>query len=173
MRRGPQGRFEQRGSKQAGYVAFIPRPLPPDPPLRLSDDLQDLLERANRALGRLDGLATLLPDPTLFLYLYIRKEAVLSSQIEGTQSSFSELLLFESSVVPGVGAGASGVPWTGASTEPPAGASIGGPGGAASTSPFCISTPRAQAPEARIATTRGSRTPAGYQVRPRATSAIR
>jgi Fic family protein len=102
MRRGPQGRFEQRGSKQTGYVAFIPQPLPPEPPLWLSDDLQDLLERANRAVGRLDGLATLLPDPALFLYLYIRKEAVLSSQIEGTQSSFSELLLFESSAVPGV-----------------------------------------------------------------------
>jgi Fic family protein len=102
MRRGRQGRLEQRGTKQAGYAAFIPRPLPPEPPLQLSDDLQDLLERANRALGRLDGLATLLPDPALFLYLYVRKEAVLSSQIEGTQSSFSELLLFESNGVPGV-----------------------------------------------------------------------
>jgi Fic family protein len=76
--------------------------LPPDPALQLSDELHDLLERANRALGRLDGLATLLPDPTLFLYLYVRKEAVLSSQIEGTQSSFSELLMYESADVPGL-----------------------------------------------------------------------
>jgi len=102
MHRGMQGRLEQRGGGQASYRAFIPAPLPPEPPLRLTDELHDLLERANRALGRLDGLATLLPDPALFLYLYVRKEAVLSSQIEGTQSSFSELLLFESSVFPGV-----------------------------------------------------------------------
>jgi Fic family protein len=60
-----------------------------------------LLERANRALGRLDGLAVLLPDPTLFLYMYVRKEAVLSSQIEGTQSTLSDLLLFEHDAVPG------------------------------------------------------------------------
>ena len=97
-----QGRLERHGSRQAAYSAFIPNPLPPDPPLRLTDELHDLLERSNRALGRLDGLATLLPDPALFLYLYVRKEAVLSSQIEGTQSSFSELLLFESRAVPGV-----------------------------------------------------------------------
>jgi len=102
MKRGPQGRFDQRGGARDGYRAFVPTPLPPDPPLVLSEALHDLLERANRALGRLDGLATLLPDPTLFLYLYIRKEAVLSSQIEGTQSSLSELLLFENAGVPGV-----------------------------------------------------------------------
>ncbi|HET7231162.1 MAG TPA: Fic family protein [Longimicrobium sp.] len=70
--------------------------------MQLSDELHDLLERANREMGRLDGLATLLPDPALFLYLYIRKEAVLSSQIEGTQSSFSELLLYESTDIPGM-----------------------------------------------------------------------
>jgi Fic family protein len=64
--------------------------------------LQDLLERANRALGRLDGITTLLPNPTLFLYMYVRKEAVLSSQIEGTQSSLSDLLLFENKEAPGV-----------------------------------------------------------------------
>lgn len=63
--------------------------------------LQDLQEKANRALGRLDAVTALLPDPTLFLYTYIRKEAVLSSQIEGTQSSLSDLLLFESEAVPG------------------------------------------------------------------------
>jgi Fic family protein len=76
--------------------------LPPTPPLELDTELHDLLERANRALGRLDGLATLLPDRSLFLYFYIRKEAVLSSQIEGTQSSISELLLFEDEELPGI-----------------------------------------------------------------------
>ena len=81
--------------------AFVPRPLPPDPPLVL-DAFHPLLDRANQALGRLDGLSTLLPDTELFLYLYVRKEAVLSSQIEGTQSSLSDLLLFENEVVPGV-----------------------------------------------------------------------
>lgn len=101
MRRGIQGRFEKRGRGAESFSAFIPRPLPPDPPLRL-DGLHDRLERANRALGRLDGVCSLLPDPALFLYLYVRKEAVLSSQIEGTQSSLSELLLYESKEVPGV-----------------------------------------------------------------------
>lgn len=72
------------------------------PPIALSSDLQDLVERANRALGRLDGLTRLLPDPHLSLYMYIRKEAVLSSQIEGTQSSLSDLLLFEEAGAPGV-----------------------------------------------------------------------
>jgi Fic family protein len=60
------------------------------------------IDRANQALGRLDGLTTLLPDTRLFLYLYVRKEALLSSQIEGTKSSFSDLLLFENEAVPGV-----------------------------------------------------------------------
>jgi len=81
--------------------AFLPPPLPPSPPVKL-DALQTLLEQANQALGRLDGLASVLPDPTLFLYTYIRKEALLSSQIEGTQSSLSDLLLFENSETPGV-----------------------------------------------------------------------
>ncbi|HEX5726243.1 MAG TPA: Fic family protein [Longimicrobiaceae bacterium] len=82
--------------------AFIPNPLPPVPELRPDTETTDLLERANRALGRVDGLATLLPDYALFLYFYIRKEAVLSSQIEGTQSSISELLLYENEEAPGV-----------------------------------------------------------------------
>jgi Fic family protein len=70
--------------------------------LQLDGNLYDLIELANRALGRLDGLTTLLPEPSLFLYLYVRKEALLSSQIEGTQSSFSDLLLYEIEEVPGV-----------------------------------------------------------------------
>ena len=81
--------------------AFLPPPLPPEPPLDLSGLYQNL-DRANQALGRLDGLTTLLPDIKLFLYLYVRKEALLSSQIEGTKSSFSDLLLFENEAVPGV-----------------------------------------------------------------------
>lgn len=74
--------------------AFVPAMLPPDPPIDLAA-LALLLERADQALGRLDGISTLLPDPQLFIYFYVRKEAVLSSQIEGTQSSLSDLLLFE------------------------------------------------------------------------------
>jgi len=84
------------------YRAFLPAPLPPQPPLELDADLLSLLEDANRALGRLDGIAGALPDTQLFLYQYVRKEAVLSSQIEGTQSSFSDLLLYELDEAPGV-----------------------------------------------------------------------
>lgn len=88
----------------AGEVvrAYVPRPLPPKPPIAFGHADFDLLERANRALGRLDGLSTLLPDSKLFLYHYVRKEALLSSQIEGTQSSLSDLLLFEGAESPGV-----------------------------------------------------------------------
>ncbi len=81
--------------------AFVPPPLPPVPPVRL-EPLQRLMEQANQALGRLDGLASILPDLSLLIYMYVRKEAVLSSQIEGTQSSLSDLLLYESAEVPGV-----------------------------------------------------------------------
>jgi len=81
--------------------AFVPPPLPPQPRVQLGG-LQGLLEKANQALGRLDGLASILPDISLFIYLYVRKEAVLSSQIEGAQSSLSDLLLFESAEAPGV-----------------------------------------------------------------------
>lgn len=80
--------------------AYMPPLLPPKPPLRL-EALYGLMEEANRALGRLDGIASILPDTPLFLYMYVRKEALLSSQIEGTQSSLSDLLLFESDEVPG------------------------------------------------------------------------
>jgi Fic family protein len=96
------GRFVQSGDSHEGYAAFHPRPLPPDPPLRVDAELHRLLDRANQALGRLDGITLLLPDPDSFLYAYVRKEAVLSSQIEGTQSSLSDLLLFEHDAVPGV-----------------------------------------------------------------------
>jgi len=82
--------------------AFLPAPLPPVPPLTVDSELRSLLDRSLLALGRLDSIATLLPDPELFLYSYVRKEAVVSSQIEGTQSSLSDLLLFEIAAAPGV-----------------------------------------------------------------------
>jgi len=82
--------------------AFVPAPLPPAPPLAFEDGLERSLEAAVLAVGRLDGVSTLLPDKALFLYAYVRKEAVLSSQIEGTQSSLSDLLLFELDEAPGV-----------------------------------------------------------------------
>jgi Fic family protein len=85
-----------------GYWAFHPNPLPPSPPLEISASTQALIDLANQALGRLDGVTLLLPDPDQFIYTYIRKEAVLSSQIEGTQSSLSDLLLFENEAAPGV-----------------------------------------------------------------------
>lgn len=96
------GHYETSGVAGESVRAFIPPPLPPDPPLAITAELQDLIERANRGLGRLDGVARILPDPSLFLYTYIRKEALLSSQIEGTQSSISDLLLFEAGDIPGV-----------------------------------------------------------------------
>jgi Fic family protein len=79
--------------------AYLPSPLPPSPPLDLAR-LVPLLDRASTALGRLDGITTILPDTPLFIYMYVRKEALLSSQIEGTQSSLSDLLLFESDEIP-------------------------------------------------------------------------
>jgi Fic family protein len=96
------GKFMARRIGGEDVRLYVPRPLPPDPPLALGPEDIDRLERANRALGRLDALSQLLPDPDLFLYFYVRKEAVLSSQIEGTQSSLSDLLLFETDSAPGV-----------------------------------------------------------------------
>jgi len=95
------GRYLIKAYGEESVRAFVPPPLPPNPPVRL-DALQSLLEQANQSLGRLDGLASVLPNLSLFIYAYVRKEAVLSSQIEGTQSSLSDLLLFESDEAPGV-----------------------------------------------------------------------
>src|SRR5438876_8829928 len=95
------GRWEKQSGPEA-FFCFIPAPLPPDPPLQYDTEIQDLEERANRALGRLDAVTAFLPSPKQFLYTYVRKEAVLSSQIEGTQSSLSDLLLFENEETPGV-----------------------------------------------------------------------
>jgi Fic family protein len=91
-----------RISSAGETAAFVPNPLPPVPALVLDGELRQLLDRALLALGRLDSIATLLPNPDLFLYSYIRKEALLSSQIEGTQSSLADLLLFEVDAAPGV-----------------------------------------------------------------------
>ena len=74
------------------FNAFVPHPLPPAPPIRCDDELSSLLEGAGLALGRLDGVAYLLPNPDVFLYSYVRKEAVLSSQIEGTQTTLVEFM---------------------------------------------------------------------------------
>ncbi|MEW6139568.1 MAG: Fic family protein [Thermodesulfobacteriota bacterium] len=82
-----------------GYRAFIPAPLPPNPPVALTGVLQQVLSEADRALGRLDGSIQTLPNPDLFVYMYVRKEAVLSSQIEGTQSSLQDLLAAEAQIL--------------------------------------------------------------------------
>jgi cell filamentation protein, protein adenylyltransferase len=103
VNRGITGRYVRItsiGSQPAW--AFVPNTLPPVPPLQVDRSLREDLDRALIALGRLDGVTALLPDPELFLYTYVRKEAVLSSQIEGTQSSLSDLLLFELDEAPGV-----------------------------------------------------------------------
>lgn len=102
MKRGLAGTYSIRRAGGEEVRAFVPHPLPPRPPLAVATDLQDLLDRALVALGRLDSVAALLPDTSLFLYTYVRKEAVLSSQIEGTQSSLSDLLLYELDQAPGV-----------------------------------------------------------------------
>ena len=83
----------------AGYRSFMPAPLPPNPPLRSADKLQTLLSKADIALGRLDGSIQILPDPEIFVLMYMRKEAVLSSQIEGTQSSLQEVLNAEARIL--------------------------------------------------------------------------
>jgi Fic family protein len=86
------GTYRQQPS---GYRAFVPASLPPTPPVVVTGELQRLLSEADRALGRLDGSVETLPNPDLFVYMYVRKEAVLSSQIEGTQSSLQDLLAAE------------------------------------------------------------------------------
>ena len=102
MKRGSTGQYEITSTGDETVRAFVPAPLPPDPPLDFSGTLQRLLARALLACGRLDGVTALLPDPDLFLYAYVRREAVLSSQIEGMRSSLSDLLLFELDEAPGV-----------------------------------------------------------------------
>lgn len=102
MKRGRTGEYKSSLAGGEKVRAFIPLPLPPTPAVDLGGSRQRLIERATLALGRLDSVSLLLPDPNLFLYAYVRREAVLSSQIEGTQSSLSDLLLFELTEAPGV-----------------------------------------------------------------------
>ncbi|MFC1731310.1 Fic family protein [candidate division KSB1 bacterium] len=102
MKRALQGRYVTISTAGEHARAFIPSPLPPDPPIDWFQDLRDKFDQALLALGRLDSVSVLLPDTSLFLYMYVRKEAVLSSQIEGTQSSLSDLLLYEMDQQPGV-----------------------------------------------------------------------
>lgn len=102
MHRGETGRYEVTSTAGETVRAFIPFPLPPRPGLDLSGARLQVLERALLACGLLDGVSALLPDADLFLYGYVRREAVLSSQIEGTQSSLSSLLLYELDEAPGV-----------------------------------------------------------------------
>ncbi len=101
MQRGLTGEYRVTSVANETVRAFVPHPLPPVPPVHITPDRQRLLERALLACGRLDAITALLPDPDLFLYSYVRREAVLSSQIEGTQSSLCDLLLFELDEVPG------------------------------------------------------------------------
>ena len=93
------GRAGRYVRQPQGYKAFIPAPLPPDPPLSMDQEMLSLISRADRALGRLDGSVQTLPDPDLFVFMYVRKEAVFSSQIEGTQSSLNDLLEAEAKVL--------------------------------------------------------------------------
>src|SRR6266480_2925158 len=78
-----------------GYKAFIPAPLPPAPPIKMDDELVQLLSEADVNLGRLDGVSSLVPNPDLFVAMYVKQEAVLSSQIEGTQCTLEDILQFE------------------------------------------------------------------------------
>ncbi|HPW17361.1 MAG TPA: Fic family protein [Candidatus Aminicenantes bacterium] len=102
MKRGPTGEYVVKKYGDEEVRAFVPFPLPPRPGLSIDPVLREDLDQALVSLGRLDGVAALLPDIDLFLYTYVRKEAVLSSQIEGTKSSLSDLLLFELEEAPGV-----------------------------------------------------------------------
>lgn len=86
--------------QQTGYKAFIPTQLPPDPPVKIEGELQNLLSMADMTLARLDGLGHLLPNASLFIAMYVKKEALLSSQIEGTQASLEDLFEFESGEKP-------------------------------------------------------------------------
>jgi len=91
----PAGRAGNYVQQAKGYSAFIPKPLPPDPPIKLNPELILLLSDADQALARLDGLSSILPNPDLFVAMYVKHEAVLSSQIEGTQSTLEDVLKFD------------------------------------------------------------------------------
>lgn len=98
LKRGTQGEYRYVGQGEARYRAFLPLPLPPNPPLRIDAKLLELLGDADRSLGRLDIISDLIPNPKMYLRQMVFKEALLSSQIEGTQSTFSDVLMFETSL---------------------------------------------------------------------------
>jgi Fic family protein len=102
MKREQQGYFIPISTIDESVKAFVPHPLPPKPAIQIDEILQEANDFAFHSLGKLDSASSFLPATPLFLYQYIRKEAVLSSQIEGTQSSLSDLLLFELDCLPGV-----------------------------------------------------------------------
>jgi Fic family protein len=102
MKRDLQGSYVTISTAGDTVRAFVPSPLPPIPQIQWSSELREKFDQALLALGRLDSVSILLPDTSLFLYMYVRKEAVLSSMIEGTQSSLSDLLMFELEHQPGV-----------------------------------------------------------------------
>ena len=101
MKRNIPGRFETCFMPSESYRAFIPTPLPPEPPVNLSG-MEHLLGQANRSIGELNGVVDTASDPALLTYMYVRREAVLSSQIEGTQSTLDDLMKYESEQVKGV-----------------------------------------------------------------------
>lgn len=102
MERGAIGHYDVRVAGGERISAFVPDPLPPDPPLELDGQFLQTLEAASLALGGLNATSALIPDKALFIYAYVRKEAVLSSQIEGSRSSLADLLLSEVAEAPGV-----------------------------------------------------------------------
>ena len=102
MERGLTGEYKTKRTGDETVQAFLPFPLPPDPSLKISSELRAAIDQAILSLGRLDGITIALPETSILLYMYVRKEAVLSSQIEGTQSSLDQLLLFEIDEYPGV-----------------------------------------------------------------------
>jgi Fic family protein len=98
-----QSRAGKTVAQASGYLAFVPSPLPPDPAVALDSEAIDLLSRADHALGKLSGIASLLPNPNLFVGMYVRKEALLSSQIEGIESTLDEVIRFEEGEEPSEG----------------------------------------------------------------------
>ena len=98
-----QSRAGRTVPQATGYLAYVPAPLPPDPPVQLNAEGVDLLSRADQALGKLEGISTLLPNPDLFVGMYVRKEALLSSQIEGIESTLDEVIRFEEGDEPAEG----------------------------------------------------------------------
>jgi Fic family protein len=98
MSRPQESRTGKYVRQTGGYEAFVPTPLPPAPAVVIDAEMQDLLSKADRSLGRLDGSIQTLPNPDLFIFMYVRKEAVLSSQIEGTQASINDVLEAEAKI---------------------------------------------------------------------------